>query len=108
MADIIYGKAPYAYVWADNNGTHKHGKVFPDQGLVVSAEKGNGYWIERPVLDREVDPRYAAMGFWIFKDDVVLSHGSDPEPPVIVDPAPESDLDVAMAIVTLIRWIKSL
>lgn len=96
----LVAKAPYAYVYADNNGTHKQGKVFPDQALLVSDEKGNGYWLKKPTLDRELDPRYMDK-FWVFKTDV--EHVYAPAP------APEPELaDVAQAVIVILKWIRSL
>lgn len=108
---IVYAKVPYAYVWGDNNSTHKQGKVFPEQPLHTKKETNGWYLIEEPVLDRPVDPAYP--NFWIKVEDTVESHGVAPVIPVTpVDDVPEydgtGDMAAADAIVTLIRWFKSL
>ena len=76
---IVYAKAPYAYVWGDNNATHKQGKVYPETPLTVREQSGDWLIIE-PLsypdeIDRLVDTDNYPT-FWIRKEDVVQLHGS--------------------------------
>lgn len=103
MSSVLRAVSPYAYVYADNNGTHKRGKVYPNQVLEVKAERGGGYWIKEPVLDREQDDRYNNMGFWVFKAEV-QDAGAVQVPPA--EPVP-GEMELAQAIITVLRWLKS-
>jgi hypothetical protein len=99
---IVYAKVPYAYVWADNNMTHKQGKVYPETPLTVKSQSGDWLFLE-PLdypaeIDRLVDvDKYP--NFLIRKEDVVQSHG-DPGP----DPDPEPDF----WLIRLIKWLVEL
>ncbi len=103
---IVYGKTPYAYVYGDNNGTHKQGKVYPEQPMSVEADKGKWLSIEPLELDRPIDPNYP--DFWIKSADTVAGHDGEPtEDPLddlVVTP---EETSVAMAIITIIKWLKS-
>lgn len=108
----LFAKVPYAYVWGDNNGTHKQGKAYPWQPLVVLKENKDWVKIEPLELDRKVD-RSEYPDFWVRKVDVSTAIQTPPPaappPPSSPLPAPTvGEQEVAQAIITILKWIRSL
>ena len=105
---LVYAKKEGTYIWSDNNGSHKAGKVPLHEPLFTHGEKPSGWYaINRPDnLSLPVQPGYP--DYWVKVGDTVLHPGDDPDP--TPDPTPDSgsvsDADAADAIVRLIRYFK--
>ena len=95
----VYAIADGTIIWSSVRANHKQGRVVAGCPLVVMNRSGTWYEIEEPELDREVKPEYG--NFWVRVEDTVLG-----VPPV--DPPVEgvSDMDAAVAILTLLQYMK--
>jgi len=84
MASVVYPVVPYAYIYEKAGGSHKQGKAYPEEALIVIQQAGNWYRIEDPggdePFDRPVD-RSLYPEFWVKVADTVESHGNGEPPP---------------------------
>jgi hypothetical protein len=112
--ETIYAARVDTPIWSDRSKIHKAGKVPIYEPLtVINQYSENWFSIERPVdISLPADPLYP--NYWAHLDDVILAlPGEDPGPIPDPDPnpipAPEelvTDKEVALAILTILRWYK--
>lgn len=108
---IVFARKEGTYIWSDNNGTHKAGKVPLHEPLFTDGERPSGWYLltARPRnLSLPENPSYP--DYWVKVGDTV-NEVSVPDPdPGDNDPGlvigEVSDNDLAIAIVVFLKWLK--
>jgi len=107
---VIYARKEGTYIWSDNNGTHKAGKVPQYEPLFTHGEKPDGWYsIERP-KNLSLAPDSSYPSYWVKVGDTVKEvPGEVPGPapsPTEEEPLTVTDEGLAVAIITILKWFK--
>ena len=108
---VVYAKVDGTIIWSSVRANHKQGRVSANRALAVIDDSGKYYELDPVIngsLDRDVDiTRYP--NFYVARADVAFQPYVE-EPPVDPPPSPPfglvSDEQAAVAIVTLLKWLK--
>ena len=106
---IVYAIKEGTVIWSDNDGIHKAGRVPLHEPLsVTSSSNMKWYAINRPAnLSLEANRDYP--DYWVKRSDVISAIPvvipEDPSEPVRPFFGP-TDEAAAVAIVTILKWLK--
>ena len=108
---IVYARKEGTYIWSDNNGSHKAGKVPLHTPLFTSGEYPSGWYAlnERPA-NLSLSPQPSYPHYWVKVGDTLAGLPEEfepiPEPPVILAPGGVTDAEAIAAIFMLFKWFK--